>query len=266
MTFIIKNSVINALDLKPAINISPFGLETADSSTFYSLEDGVGYRYGSYLIQDNYKDQSRKRIERVVARDGEWLIDLDEAVINSNTIMRKAKLTALKDSYLMDFVLRYRFPKAEFETATIARNTLNHKSTNIYHQFDVFKVKLVGEGRKVVINLDNFTCPDGFKPTMYVRDSKDEWVVHVRLFPVKWNKEIVKVCSAWAGTRSLPRFVSRILLSSDVFRANTWYRGEKKPYSNKIILKFFNLVSFGLVKLNEGDAVELETSLVISNE
>lgn len=263
MHFQINKSVINKVDFEPNNAIKPFGLETADSTSFYSLEDNVGYRYSSNTIKDDYSDSERKREEHVIANDGEWLIELNEFSTGNHSLTRIANLTALNESYLMDFVLRYRFDKDVFSSAYISDRKISHNSSNIYHQHDTRVVKLVGESCTAEISLTEFKCPNGFKPTMYVRDSKEEWVVHVRLFPKKWDREVVKICNSWAGTRPIPSFLSKYLLSSEVFRGITWYRGEKKPYNNRLIRRFFNLVSFGLVRLKKDETIMLETSLVM---
>ena len=52
----IKNNTIHQLFADKSNLIFPWGIETADSSAFFSMEEGVGYRY-RVLEQERFSDE-----------------------------------------------------------------------------------------------------------------------------------------------------------------------------------------------------------------
>ena len=152
----------------------------------------------------------------------------------------------------MDFVMRFRFKKAYFPSATINGRTYQHANTNLYYQYPVREARLGGGEYCVKVTVEDVQCPKAFFPQMYVRDHDDEWVVHARMVPVSWEKEVVKLCNPWAKTRPLPQFLSKALLSVPFIKKQLWYRGERKPFTDPF-LKRINPLACPIVKLNQGE-------------
>lgn len=229
--------------------IFPWGFETADSYSFFSLETG-GFR-NNVMKKEFHSTKSSNKVDLAVEmKEGAWKLNIDEKV-KRRTITRSHKIITTKDSYIMDFVTRYVFRKEFFHTAKIADEEITHQNSNVYHQHPVRKAELIGDNFSAEIRILKAEHPKKFKQVMYVRDSKDCWVVHVRLIPSEWDKEVVKICRSWYN-RAIPQWVSNIMLRSDHIKNFLWYSGEtRKP--NSI------LNAFPMVFLREGSKIKLES-------
>ncbi|WP_035589104.1 hypothetical protein [Hippea jasoniae] len=249
----IDKNVISELYYNEQNIIYPWGFETADSSAFYSLEDGYGYRYK--IISENIKFSDKYYKAKIVTKmkEGQWELNIDDKIIDDKTIERKVEAITLEDSFFMDFVVRFRFKKEFIEYVKIADKVIYHKNTNIYYQYPVEEVFLKGKELNIKISIVDKIIPNGMKPVMYVRDNNDEWIVHVRMIPETWDKEVIKLCTSWAKTRPLPQFLSNIFLEWKWLREQLWYRGERDPYKNRIIRKFLNPCAFAIVKLAKNE-------------
>lgn len=246
----IEKNVISELYINDQNIIKPWGFETADSSAFFSLEKDIGWRYKKLSEKYDFNEKYNKAEVLTEMEEGKWHLNIDDQLKN-NQIIRHIEATTLEDSYFMDFVMRFRFKKEFIEYAEINDNKYFHKNTNIYYQFPVDKVFLKGKGFDINISIINSIVPDGLEPVMYIRDNRDEWVIHVRMIPKKWNKEVIKICTGWAGTRPLPQKISDFLLKNKWLRKQLWYRGERKPYKCRLFRRFINPCAFGMVKVKK---------------
>ncbi len=254
----ISQLLVDGIDL-----IKPWGIETADSSAFFSLEDGFGYRY-TVIEEDGISSAHRFQKRMVVEmREGLWELTLDDCIVEPGRIARRAHLRCLRDSYFMDFVMRFRFRKELFTRATISNRHFEHRNTNIYHQYPVNTASLHGEHFSTNIDITNSQVPTGMEPMMYVRDHEDEWVVHARMLPTRADKEVIKLCNPWAKTRPIPQVVSRPLLKLPLVRDALWYRGEKGPFSGRIMRRL-NPLACPLVKLHAGEELEWNAECVLT--
>ncbi|UFS62409.1 hypothetical protein LOH54_12270 [Sulfurimonas sp. HSL-3221] len=244
----IGKNVISELYYHGKNIIKPWGFETADSSAFFSLEEGVGWR-GKTLSETYTYDDTHYRAELLVRmKEGLWALSVDDR-IDGNCIDRRVEAVTQEDSVFMDFVMRFRFKKAFIEYAEIGGKRYFHNDTNIYYQYPVDRVLLKGSSFAVTISVLDKVVPEKMTPVIYVRDNRDEWVVHVRMVPEKWDKEVIKICTAWAGTRPLPQWISRPLLARKQFKKALWYRGERQPFKNRFVRRFLNLAAFAMVRV-----------------
>jgi hypothetical protein len=229
--------------------IFPWGFETADSYSFFSLETG-GFR-NNVVKREFHSTKSSNKVDlEVEMKESAWKVGINEKV-KTNSITRIHKLTTTKDSFIMDFVTRYVFKKEFFRTAKIASEEIVHQDSNIYHQYPVRKVELIGDNVSAEIKVLKADHSKKFKQVMYVRDSKDCWVVHLRLLPTKWDKEVVKICRSWYN-RAIPQWISNTVLKSNHIKNFLWYRGEtRKP--NSI------LNAFPMALLKKGETIKLES-------
>ena len=259
----IKHNVISELNFKNQNIINPWGFETADSSAFFSLENNIGWRYKKVLEEYQFDETINKAHIITQMQEGKWELFVNDE-IKDNVLIRNVEATTLEDSYFMDFVLRYRFKKEFIEYAKINDTKYYHKDTNVYYQFPVKEVFLQGKGFDINLSIIDSIVPDGMEPMMYVRDNRDEWVVHVRMVPKKWDKEVIKICTGWAGTRPLPQKLATFLLKWKWLREQLWYRGERKPYRCKLFRKFINPCAFGMVKIVKDSKLMWKTKLEIN--
>ncbi|GAB4227868.1 MAG: hypothetical protein Tsb0021_04980 [Chlamydiales bacterium] len=251
MKWNIQDHCIEELYLGEKNMIFPWGLETADSSAFFSLQKGVGYRYKILREHIEYTERNRRSCCVVKMMEGKWSLDTEDTIVSETQLRRRAHLTCLESSHFMDFVMRFRFRKEFFSKAFIEQRQLSHRNTNIYYQYPVNEVTLEGKKQRVSVKIEDFLCPSSLKPCMYVRDDREEWVVHARMVPQAWDKEVIKLCNSWAKTRPLPQAISNILLAIPWIKRNLWYRGERKPFRN-FFMRRLNPQACPITKISQG--------------
>lgn len=256
LEWMIVNNVISKLFYKNKNIIKPWGIETADSSSFFSLEKGVGWRNFKMLEEYNYNEKEYKSHIIAKMHESSWELFIDDK-IEMNSIIRRAEMIILEKSFLMDFVIRYRFKKQFIKYTEISGKRYYHNNTNVYYQYSVDKVFLQGEDFGVNIQIIDKVIPKEFEPVIYVRDNNDEWVVHIRLVPINWEKEVIKICTNWAGTRPMPQFLSNFLLSFEPIKKTLWYKGERNPYRNEFFRRYLNLSAFAMAKLDKQNRILL---------
>lgn len=251
LSWAVERGVIRELRRDTRNFILPWGIETADSVGFFSLEPGVGYRYRR-TAEEYSSDESCSRAKSVVRMpEGHWQLSLEDRIESASSICRQAQLTSLEDTILMDFVLRFRFRKQFFHEARIAGRTLRHRASDVYNQYPVRAAQLIGEEFSISVEIEDAQCGEELCPMLYVRDHADEWVVHARMIPQRHAKEVIKLCNGWAGTRSLPLWLSRPVLALPGMRSFLWYRNERKPYP-RIMRRLFNPNAFPMARLPGG--------------
>lgn len=248
----IEKNVISKLYYKGENLINPWGVETADSSSFFSLEEGIGWRYEVVNEHHDVTERVNYSGMNILMSEGGWKLEVNDH-LDDMKIQRKVELETYRESYFMDFVLRYRFKKEAIEFVEIAGNKYTHRDTNVYYQFKTDSVNLFTKRSKIEIKVKDSQVPSGMEPVLYVRDHKGEWVVHVRMIPVKWDKEVIKLCTSIFSTRPIPTFLSNLLLKSDWIRESLWYRGERKPFKSRLFRKLLNPAAFGMVKVESGE-------------
>ena len=258
----IDRNVICGLYYKGQNIINPWGFETADSSSFFSLEENCGWRYKK--LEENYCFDGTVFKARLITqmRQGKWNLSIHEN-IRENAIIRKVEANTLEDSLFMDFVMRFRFKKKFIAFARILDNKIYHNNTNIYYQYAADKVFLKGKGFDIWISIIDKIVPKKMEPVVYVRDHKDEWIVHIRMVPKEWDMEVVKICTSWAGTRPIPQIISKPLLSIKAIKDSLWYRGERNPYKSWIYRRFINPCAFGMVKVGKSSKLMWHVKLEI---
>lgn len=262
MEWRIQNKVVSEINYKGKNIINPWGIETADSSAFFSLEDGYGYLYN--IISEEYEIDSntyRYLINNKMV-EGQWEIEGEDS-LSSNTIQRKISLKCIEDSFFMDFVMRFRIKKEFAYASIIDEKILLHNASNTYYQYDVDTVTLLGEEFNIVITAETFLNNEFMKNVMYVRDAKDEWVVHIRYLPKVWNKEVIKLCNSWYNTQAIPMSLSSRILSNKGIREYLWYHNERKPYKS-IVMKLINPNAIPMTKLQKGTKLNIESRFEIT--
>lgn len=248
----VESGVVAELSYKEKNLILPWGIETADAWGFFSLEKGIGYRHEILSESDYQVNSSSETKLKVQMPEGPWNLEVKNQ-LSEHHIVRETRLSPEGQSWHMDFVMRYRFLKENFEEALIGDQRLGHRGTNVYYQYPVKEVKLLGKHLNAHISVTDFHCPKGFKLLMYVRDYQNEWIVHIRFLPVTQERLVIKLCNRWYKTRPIPQFVTDELLKSDSLKERLLYRSERRPYKNKV-MRLICPNAFPLEKLSGSDS------------
>ncbi len=251
--------VLRQLTLGGRNIIRPWGVEFADSSAFYSLEDGYGYRY-ELLEQGELSEGSRHEVVQVIRmREGLVRLELKEWLEGPRDFRRSCRVTCLEATVLMDFVLRFRFDASGFPLGLIADRILPYAGSGIHHQYPVDSAAVGNDRFSIRIAVVDKAVPSPMRAYVYLRDGEGAWVLHLRMLPVHWDKEVVKLCSKWFGTRPLPQCVSRPLLKVPGVRESLWYRGERRPYRNRIAC-VFSPNAYPMARMAKGDILRWDAS------
>lgn len=230
----IENGIISNLTMGKDQLINPWGVETADSWGFFSLEKNIGYRHFRSDEETRFDHKDSSINLKVEMPEGNWRLSSADS-LKLNSIVRTVRLQTLTESWFMDFVLRFRFKKSHFDFAEIAGQKIYHQDSNVYHQYPVREVWLHGPRYRICLKMLDVLHGHQLSPYMYVRDFKDEWVVHIRLLPSNNDRLVIKLCNQWSKTKPLSPFLNEELLKKAWVKKNLLYRSERQPYKNKFM-------------------------------
>lgn len=211
--------------------IHPWGLEMADAHSFFSLETGGWDNHVTKLSQQTSQAHTENQL-RLDMREGYWQLDWGETVAET-AVRRAASFTALSNGWAMDFVLRFAFRRALINQADIAEQTITWEGSNYYHQFPVQTVTLHCPKGKIEIKVDAAEFPPDWRQVMYVRCSpqEDAWIVHLRLLPQQWPREVIKLRLVGAHHLVLPSSVGHLLRRWPRLEQHLRYAGEFKRFN-----------------------------------
>lgn len=246
-----NNGIIQKIFLNDMNVINPWSIEAADSYSAFRHSD-KGLRVNTVNTHNATKDISNGEIT-VKAKEGLWNIEYCDR-ISKSIIKRNACLITQYDSYLMDFVIRYRFLKKYFDYALINNTKILHNSSNKYYQYQTGKMELVGRKYSCLITMKKQIYKN-FYQMMYVSDKKDEWVVHCRLLPKNPAKYVLKLSTFWYDS-ALPSFIARPFIANSAIRKLLLFRGERKPYQKPLSLLAPNIYPIALLNKNESILIE----------
>ena len=205
---------------------SQWGPETADRGSFFTLTDLPRGCHVKPISLSTIPGGFTKRVEAEMA-EGHWFLDLTVRHEGSRIHVQQ-ELICLAESVFQDFVVRFKFHRNSFETATIDGHFIKHKNRNIWHQYAARKAVLHGpHGIAQVSSLNSMTCGK-FTSCIYVRDEPGSWIVHVRLIP---SEPCDLYWIRWANrffTLSLGDHWSRQILKWGWLKRKLWYLAERK--------------------------------------
>jgi hypothetical protein len=134
-----QKGLVSEIKLNNANIICPWSIEFGDTKSFFSLEQ-PGWHNNKSNVELDFSNDFLKGSMNVEMTDGSFELNWEEAIDeDKNLIRRKSTITALQDSYLMDFVQQFRFKENAFQKGLIANKEVLHKSSNKYHQFETHK-------------------------------------------------------------------------------------------------------------------------------
>ncbi len=172
---------------------------------------------------------------------------------------RKLKITMIKDSRLMDAVIRFVFPLSVVEGAFLGKRCLPHKRQNRYHQVPIRNVLMkLTSGSTITFKPIVAECPIGMAPFVYLRDEPDAWVFHVRLQATRPDVFVFKGCSRFYN-KPFPAWMQQLVSSVPGFFRQTLYIRER--ISQRIPFQ-----TNGAVLLEKGSRVSLSVAWEVQNE
>lgn len=210
--------------------IKPWGIETADSRAFFSLETGG---WGNKVLSRKTARSETASSTQLTVRmaEGLWRGVLDELVTYS-TVERLLSFEALEDTWAMDLVMRFVFERFAVRNAQIAGRRIFWDVRNYYHQYATDQVLLHLEQSQMRISVMDSDHPPDWRLATYVRCSPLEhaWIVHVRLLPAQWNREVIKLRGRGSRHVLLPDRLSHQLLRIGSLARRLRYAGERKVW------------------------------------
>ena len=253
-----KNNIEKLFYKKKNI-INPFDIEFADSYSFFTFHKN---RTNCEYKIINYKTKKifLETVNKIKMKEGKGILK-NKSFLKQNVLIRESEYNLLESSALLDFVQRYRFKKELFGYGIINDKKIKHKNKNKYYLFETDEVRLFSKDFYIKISFLGSEFPlNKFKRYMYIRDDPKEWVIHIRLLPFEYNKDVLKLCVPYGGTMN--QIITNYLLKFFPFlREFLKYRGERKPW------KFpFNGLSpniFPVVYLNKLERIKIKSSLEI---
>lgn len=234
-----------------------WGIETADGRSFFGAPRG-GFRYDLRHAEVQQTDEvTTIRYQVDMAEGGCWLIAGEERHAGS-CLTRSYTVTAERDTWLMDFVLRQLFVGAAGSTATIVGRRFDFVRSNLYRQYPTPEVALdYADGLQVSVRTTVTGLPAGLGLFMYARDNSVEgWVIHARLLPVAWHREVIKLNRSWYN-RAIPDAIARPVLSVPPLRSCLWYLGERR-------MPRFPFSAYPLVQLPAGTTFQFGVTVAFA--
>src|SRR6185295_12854347 len=129
-------------------------------------EKGQGWRFRVEKEKMSW-DKRRLAMDTVVRmKDSKLALSFRDRIIQPRTLSRSVTAECLQESYLLDFVLRFRFAKKFFDYSEIAGRRFRHQNTNLYHEYPVKQARLKWKGRKggVLVRVTHSNVPNNMKP------------------------------------------------------------------------------------------------------
>ncbi len=222
--------------------IQPWGLEMADAHSFFSLETG-GWETDPVIISQETGSRHTANQLQLDLREGQWQIDWGDTV-QETAVQRAVSFTAMANGWAMDFVMRFAFKRENITHAQIGNDTILWDGANYYHQYPAQTVSLFHGDGQIKIEVDTAEFPTAWQQVMYVRCSpkEDAWIVHLRLLPEQWQREIIKLRLIGSRHTVLPSAFGRLLNMWPRLAAHLRYAGEYKRFNfgriNAIPIKF----------------------------
>jgi len=246
-----QGDVISKLGVAGKNLIEPWGVEFADSYSFFSLESGIGYRYSVLKKDEKMSDTSREISQVVRMKEGLVKFQLEEWLESPTSLRRTLHLTCLEKTNLMDLVLRFRFKHTIFDQGFINGKEYEFVNSQIYHQFPVDFVEVGNAHYRIRIGIFDSVVPANMGSFMYLKDADGSWVIHARMLPRFGDKEVIKLCSNLFKTAPLPQSITNLLMKSTRIKQALYYRGERCPYRSRLV-SLFSPNAYPIATMEEG--------------
>lgn len=236
----------------------PWGIETADTISFFSLETGGWHTQVLQKSRPINKTNQHKTLFTVQMKEGSWQGDINEFIEN-DSLIRQFDYRALTNCWAMDIVMRFAFKKEVVQFAKVGGQHIEWDGADFYHQFQTDHVDLQLKNCVIRIAAQNLQFSPKWKPVMYVRCSPSEkaWIVHLRLLPIIGDKEIFKIRLIGNKHTHAPKFITRLIVSLPKVANHLRYAGEFKRAN------FGRLNIYPLVKIHKDEKFHLEANIFL---
>lgn len=210
---------------------SPWGFETSDAYQFYSLESRQNRRVEeSSAMRTSASDEIHLTEGRAAL---ELITQLTEGSVEA-TVRQSIMFCCITDFWAVDVVNRCRFPEQVFEFGEVAGTQVFKDHSYYYHQQPVTEARL--SGRKVLaeIKVVELQAPPSLSLFTYIKSTETEWIVHARLLPRRFKREVLK----WNGRPLFERITDPLLRGTPLGKL-TRYAGEFNRYPGSRRLQSF---------------------------
>ncbi len=224
-------------------------IETSDREAFLTLSQSHGRKptlTAATALSARYEAEMP---------EGRWQLELATQV-EEDGVRRSQTLSASTPLLMQDFVCRYRFPKALFPAARIAGHTLTHSGANVWHQYPVSRLELLGPAWVVHLSASSTVIGDArFRLDHYVRDEPGpDWVVHARMMPSPEDQRWLRWETRWGRILDVRSGPALRVLSALGLDRPLWYLAERRGGRPNIAL-------IGLARLGAGAELSLVSEL-----
>jgi len=248
--------------------IIDLGIEYGTLTTFYSQrhpERGNVLKRNYNIAKLCEKEASittESYIKGYIQDEAEIFIK-DNLSLNGSTFTRITAFKSLRDSLIMDLVVRYVLFNEIIKSIEISGNNLMHASKNIYYQYPVNNACIyLDEGLKVEISSTK-KIKERFGSYLYFRDEgcwdykEKYWVFHSRILVNQPEETVIKGCHKFYN-RPFPGFIDKM------FKRLPLYMYFHRIRENKCT--WFPFQVNGAAWLKKGDELEITDTWRILSE
>lgn len=240
------------------VNLTAGGIEIGNWLGFFSQESGKGV---------NAEVKKLEVSRELTAVETCCVVELPEAVfkvriaerLEQGTWIRETSATALRTSWIGDFVLRLGVHCADFPTAGDGKHHSAHKGRNTYHQFPVDTVEMNAEGRILRTSQRDDIEKGRLNRVSYWRDQQDgQWIQHHRLIVGRADLDhvVLRMRNTVLDTRDTR------WLRSPLLRAPFWALNEDL-LSHLPFRILPTLQAQGVICMAEGETIKLASNVRI---
>lgn len=202
-----------------------WGIETADRGSFVSSTEG-GWNNHQTVVENHIFDDAGRAVIDVTMSESHHLLTA-ECAIAGNAIARKISATTLQAGVFQDFVCRFRFDARHFPTGQIAGRTLEHKGSNVWHQFPVHEASVLGPLGSFEVKATDWETADLFTLQCYLRDEPTGlWILHLRMMPIREDLFWIRWQNRFGDLKVTGR-AAKVLLRNQRLRKALWYYAER---------------------------------------
>lgn len=179
--------------------LARLGIEVGSLSSFFSSEraEKQGITYRTFTIDgvthwEYATETAMPESELLICERGESSITDGR---------RELTVEALKESLLMDAVLRFVVPLELVDEVAIGEEVIAHRAKNRYHQRPMQPVSLKFKSGADLRFAPIFSVvPEGMNPVVYFRDELRQWILHFRILAMQPDATVFKGCHRWFNT------------------------------------------------------------------
>ncbi|WP_142640249.1 hypothetical protein [Sphingomonas sp. IC081] len=209
-----------------------WGIETADRGSFISTTEG-GWNNSQNILKELSNDTGGSCLFDVNMSESGHIIEAS-CEISERTIERIIELKTKRPSVFQDFVCRFRFDARQFPVGNIAGRRLEHRGTNVWHQFPVQEASVSGPIGTFHVQATEWETAGLFELQCYLRDEPTGlWILHLRMMPVREDLFWIRWQNRFGNFKVTDRPADWLLRNRRLRKA-LWYYAERHGGSPNI--------------------------------